>query len=177
MHDITVSKRLSYVLRHRPDSIGLTLTPDGWTTVDALLAALAAHGTVLDRARLAHVVATNDKQRFHLDGDRIRAHQGHSVPVDLALPPVPPPDALYHGTAARHLRSIRGAGLRRGRRHHVHLSADSATARRVGARHGVPVVLRVDAAAMAAAGHVFHRSANGVWLTDAVPPTYLRRTT
>lgn len=174
MHDTTISKRLSYVLRHRPDSIGLTLTPDGWTTVGELLAALAAHGTVLDRARLARVVATNDKQRFHLDGDRIRAHQGHSVPVDLALPPVHPPDVLFHGTAGRHLPSIRREGLLRGRRHHVHLSADRATARRVGVRHGDPVVLGVDAAAMATAGHAFHRTANGVWLTDAVPPAYLR---
>lgn len=173
MDDTTVSRRLSYVLRHRPDSVGLSLTPDGWATVDALLAALAAHGTPLSRDRLARVVATNDKQRFALDGNRIRAHQGHSVPVDLDLAPRTPPDLLHHGTAARHLPSIRRDGLVRGRRHHVHLSAEPTTALRVGARHGRPVVLRVDAAGMAAAGHVFHRSANGVWLTAAVPPAFL----
>lgn len=175
MDDTRISKRLSYVLRHRPDSIGLTLGDDGWIGIDALLAGLAAHGTDLSRDRLARIVAANDKQRFTIDGDRIRANQGHSVPVDLALPAVAPPEVLYHGTATRHLGAIFHEGLRKGRRHHVHLSADADTARRVGARHGTPVVLQVDAVAMHAAGHTFHRSANGVWLTDTVPPAFLIR--
>jgi putative RNA 2'-phosphotransferase len=59
-------------------------------------------------------------------------------------------------------------------RHHVHLSIDVPTATKVGARHGKPVVFEVDAAAMQRAGHTFYVSANGVWLTDAVPPEYLR---
>lgn len=63
------------------------------------------------------------------------------------------------------------------RRQDVHLSADVETATRVGARHGRPVVLRVDAAGLAAAGHLFRRSANGVWLTDTVPPAFLSRHT
>ena len=129
MDDTRISKRLSYVLRHRPDSIGLTLGDDGWIGIDALLAGLAAHGTDLSRDRLARIVAANDKQRFTIDGDRIRANQGHSVPVDLALPPVTPPEVLYHGTATRHLGAIFHEGLRKGSRHHVHLSADADTAR------------------------------------------------
>ncbi|GAA2522781.1 RNA 2'-phosphotransferase [Pilimelia columellifera] len=173
MNDTTISKRLSYVLRHRPDSIGLTLTDDGWTTIGELLAAFAEHGTTVSRDQLARVVANNDKQRFTIDGERIRANQGHSIDVDLGLASVPPPDTLYHGTAIRHLRSILRDGLIRGRRQHVHLSADIDTALRVGARHGTPVVLRVDAAAMTTAGHAFYRSANGVWLTDAVPAAFL----
>ena len=104
---------------------------------------------------------------------RIRARQGHSIDVDLALPALAPPPVLYHGTATRFLDAILRDGLTKQRRHHVHLSADVATATQVGARHGRPVVLRVDAAAMAAAGHVFHRSENGVWLTDAVPSAFL----
>ena len=172
---VATSKLLSYVLRHRPDSIGLALDANGWTGVDELLARLAAAGHAVDRALLERVVAYNDKQRFAFsdDGTRIRASQGHSVAVDLALAPSMPPDVLYHGTASRFLKSILAAGLRASGRHHVHLSADVDTARRVGARHGFPAVLQVDARRMHADGLAFYRSDNGVWLTDAVLPRYL----
>ncbi len=165
------SKRLSYVLRHAPASAGLTLDAAGWADVDALLAALG-----WTRAELERVVATNDKRRFALDesGTRIRASQGHSVAVDLGYAAQTPPQVLFHGTAERNLPVILAEGLRPGRRHAVHLSPDDVTARRVGARHGRPVVLRVDAEGMARDGAVFTRSANGVWLVDAVPPRYLR---
>jgi putative RNA 2'-phosphotransferase len=177
---VAISKRLSYVLRHRPDSVGLTLDPNGWVAVDDLLAALAAHGRRVTRAELDAAVAGNDKRRFAVEAgpdgrDRIRASQGHSVPVDLGLTPTTPPPVLYHGTSAHVLAAIRDQGLRKGRRHHVHLSGDRATAQRVGARRrGEVTVLSVDAAAMAAEGYPFYRSANGVWLTDHVPPRYLR---
>ena len=164
------SKRLSHVLRHAPGSAGLTLDAAGWADVDALLVALG-----WTRAELQRVVATDDKRRFALDGSgtRIRASQGHSLAVDLGYRPEPPPPVLFHGTAERNLPAIEAEGLRPGRRHAVHLSPDEVTARRVGARHGRPVVLQVDAAGMAAAGAVFTRSANGVWLVDAVPPSRL----
>ncbi len=171
---VAVSKRLSYVLRHDPASIGISLDAAGWVQVDRLLEGLRRHGLALTRAELEQVVERNDKRRFALDGDRIRANQGHSVPVDLGLAPMTPPAALFHGTARAHLPSIVEHGLRPGRRHDVHLSVDEATARRVGARHGAPAVLLVDAAAMHRAGHEFRRSANGVWLTAAVPAGYLR---
>jgi putative RNA 2'-phosphotransferase len=172
---VATSKLLSYVLRHRPDSIGLALDIHGWAVVDDLLAHLGASGHALDRALLERVVAGNDKQRFAFSADRtrIRASQGHSVAVDLALVPAAPPDLLYHGTASRFLKSILATGLRAAGRHHVHLSADAGTARRVGARHGFPAVLRVDAARMRADGIVFYRSDNGVWLTETVLPRYL----
>jgi putative RNA 2'-phosphotransferase len=132
-----------------------------------LLAQLGASGHALDRVLLERVVAENDKQRFAFSADRtrIRASQGHSVAA--------PPDVLYHGTASRFLKSILATGLRAAGRHHVHLSADAETARRVGARHGFPAVLRVDAARMRADGIVFYRSDNKVWLTEAVLPRYL----
>lgn len=173
---VTASKQLSYVLRHRPDSIGLALDAHGWAEVETLLARLGAAGHAIDRALLDAVVAGNDKQRFAFseDGLRIRASQGHSVAVDLALAPSTPPDVLYHGSASRFMKSIMATGLRASGRHHVHLSADVETARRVGARHGFPVVLRVDAARMGADGIVFYRSDNGVWLTESVLPRYLR---
>lgn len=169
------SKQLSYVLRHRPDSIGLQLDAQGWAEVDALLGRLREHGHVLDRSLLERVVRENDKGRFAFsaDGSKIRASQGHSVAVDLALQPLVPPLVLYHGTASRFLKSILGQGLRAGARHHVHLSADTQTATKVGMRHGFPVVLRVDAARMQADGAIFYQSDNGVWLTETVAPRYL----
>jgi len=172
---VATSKLLSYVLRHRPDSIGLALDAHGWAGVGELLACLAAHGKPLDRALLDRVVASNDKQRFAFspDGTRIRASQGHSIDVDLQLQAAEPPAVLYHGTASRFLKAILASGLRPGARHHVHLSADIETATRVGARHGFPAVLAIDAARMRADGLVFYRSDNGVWLTAGVKPKYL----
>jgi putative RNA 2'-phosphotransferase len=169
------SRFLSLVLRHEPDRIGLTLDPGGWVAVDELLAALAAHRRPMTRARLDRVVADNDKQRFAFDatGTRIRASQGHSVQVELGYAEAEPPAVLFHGTHPGALAAIRREGLRPMQRHAVHLSPDRETAGRVGARRGRPVVLVVDAARMAAAGHRFRVSANGVWLTDAVPPEYL----
>ncbi|MFF7735229.1 RNA 2'-phosphotransferase [Streptomyces sp. NPDC007984] len=171
---VKVSKYLSKHLRHQPERIGLTLDEAGWVEIDALLAAAGAHGFRFTREELEHVVASNDKRRFAVEGTRIRASQGHSVEVDLGLAPATPPTHLYHGTVARSLDAIRADGLRPMNRHAVHLSPDRETATRVGARRGRPVVLDVDAAAMHRDGHVFQVSANGVWLTKAVPARYLR---
>ena len=145
----------------------------GWVAVDDLLGGLAAMGRPMARDRLEHLVATSDKQRFALDGDRIRASQGHTVQVDLGLLPVEPPAVLFHGTSDRAVASILAGGLEPRGRHHVHLSNDVETAQRVGARRGTARVLQVDAAAMSRDGHAFRVSANGVWLVDAVPPAYL----
>ncbi|MEU9250769.1 RNA 2'-phosphotransferase [Streptomyces sp. NPDC048270] len=171
---VKVSKYVSKHLRHQPERIGLVLDPHGWVEIEDLLRAAAAHGFAFSRAELDHVVAANDKQRFAVDGTRIRASQGHTVAVDLGLPEAEPPAYLYHGTVATALDAIRAEGLRPMARHHVHLSPDRETATRVGARRGRPVVLSVDAGAMRAAGHLFRISANGVWLVDAVPPQFLR---
>lgn len=172
---VRISKFLSLILRHRPERAGLTLGPGGWVPVVELLEGLRRAGRPIDRRTLEAVVARNDKQRFAFsaDGRMIRANQGHSVPVDLELAPVEPPALLYHGTAVRVVPAIRREGLRRQQRHHVHLSPDAATARKVGARHGKPIVLVVAAGRMHAQGHEFFRSANGVWLTEHVPPAYL----
>jgi uncharacterized protein (TIGR02452 family) len=170
-----VSKFLSLVLRHDPARIGITLDDAGWTDVSALLAALAAHGTRLTRDELHEIVRTSDKQRFAVssDGTRIRANQGHSVPVELGLPAVTPPETLFHGTVEAALPGIEDKGLIRGARHAVHLSADVETASTVGARRGKPVILSIRAGAMGDAGFTFQRSENGVWLTDRVPAEYI----
>jgi putative RNA 2'-phosphotransferase len=174
---VRLSKRMSRVLRHAPESAGIVLDPQGWVAVDDLVRAL---GTT--RERLDAVVRGNDKQRFAVepgpDGrDRIRASQGHSarVGVELGLPSTVPPQRLFHGTQRAFLPAIREQGLRPGRRQHVHLSPDQATAQAVSWRRGRTgsVILGVRSGAMAADGLLFYRSANGVWLTDAVPPSYL----
>ncbi len=170
-----LGKFLSLVLRHQPELVGVTLDAAGWVAVDELLAACRAHGTPIDHALLLELVATSPKQRFALsdDGARIRASQGHSVEVDLGYQPAEPPETLYHGTVAASLDAIRAGGLSRMERHHVHLSPDAETARAVGGRRGAPIILRVAAGAMHRAGHVFYRSANGVWLTEHVPPAFI----
>lgn len=172
---VKLSRRMSKALRHAPAEFGLTLDAGGWVDVEDLVAALNSPQHPTTRELIEHVVATSDKQRFAVDatGARIRANQGHSVPVDLGLESVTPPELLFHGTVERFLPAIRRDGLKPMKRHHVHLSADETTATRVGQRRGEPVVLRVDAAGMVRAGHVFYRSTNGVWLVDRVPPQFL----
>lgn len=172
---VKVSKFLSLVLRHKPEEIGLQLDAQGWADVETLIQLANSRGRQLTRPLLEHVVAENDKQRFAFspDGQRIRANQGHSVAVDLALPPATPPAVLYHGTATRFVASIRTVGLNAGNRRHVHLSQDVATAAKVGQRHGQPIVLEVQAQEMATAGHQFFLSDNGVWLTERVPVAFI----
>jgi putative RNA 2'-phosphotransferase len=173
---LRISKFFSKHLRHAPERLGLHLAPGGWAEVDALLRAAARHGVTITRAELDEVVEKNDKQRFSFDesGTRIRANQGHTTEVDLELSPVVPPAVLYHGTPSQNVAAIRASGLLKMARHHVHLSADVETATRVGSRRGRAVVLTIDSGAMHAAGIVFYRSDNGVWLCDAVEPRFIR---
>ena len=175
--DRTLSKTLSYWLRHRPDVAGIPLDSAGWTQIGAVLEALERKGLRCDLERLHAIVAGSDKQRFEIspDGQSIRARQGHSIEVELGWPAVEPPQFLYHGTVERFLAAIMAEGLKSMNRHHVHLSPDVETAMKVGARRGRPLVLRVDAAALAATGQSFYLTANGVWLTESVPPSFLER--
>jgi putative RNA 2'-phosphotransferase len=168
---------MALVLRHNPAKAALTLTPDGWCDVAELLQGMRTAGHKLSHNDLLALVMADSKGRYALSEDRlrIRANQGHSLgSVDMDHKIGFPPPVLWHGTVGRVLDAIRREGLRPMQRHHVHLSPDRQTATAVGARRGIPVVLRVDAAAMAAVGHVFRRSENHVWLVDAVPPEFLQ---
>ncbi|PRY05600.1 RNA 2'-phosphotransferase [Paraburkholderia sp. BL25I1N1] len=184
---VAVSRLLSKILRHAPEIVGISLDDQGWVSVDELIRAIerAARDVraskrlrtlpILTRDVILAVVETSDKKRFSLstDGRRIRAAQGHSIEVNLGYASMEPPAVLYHGTARSNWTSISGEGLTSRARHAVHLSTDIDTATRVGARHGQPLVLVVDAAQMHADGYAFTRSDNGVWLTAVVPPAYL----
>ena len=173
---IRLSKFLSLVLRHQPEKIGISLDEQGWTIVNELLQKMKAAGFDIDQSILQHVVAINNKKRFAFseDGTKIRASQGHSIPVDLEYAEAVPPAVLYHGTAAKNVSSILQQGLQKKSRHHVHLSADKETAYLVGQRHGRPVIFEVSADRMHKEGQVFYRSANNVWLTEKVQTNYLR---
>ncbi len=175
--EFKISKNLSYVLRHRPDEIGIILDENGYIAVDELIVQYNAHmKPTLTLAMLKQVVANNDKQRFAFseDGLYIRASQGHSVQVELGYQSQQPPEVLYHGTAAANLASIRKTGLAKRSRHHVHLSPDTATATNVGTRHGRPVVLTIKALEMHQDGMQFFLSDNGVWLIDEIPVQYIQ---
>jgi putative RNA 2'-phosphotransferase len=170
-----ISKYLSYHLRHKPEEIGLTLETGGWVAVDQLLKAAEKHDFPISREELNYVVENSDKKRFSFDetGSKIRANQGHSVTIDLELKPITPPDILYHGTGEKYLTTILEQGLLKMSRHHVHLSADLETAKKVGQRKGKVVIFTIDAKKMRENNYQFFCSDNGVWLVDHVPPEYL----
>jgi len=172
-----ISKRLSLVLRHKPETIGLQLTPQGWAKVTELLHCLSEHNLPVSHEELAEVVATNEKQRFRFsgDGEYICANQGHSISVDLDLCASEPPEILYHGTAERFLESIFTEGLTKQQRHHVHLTLDIDMTLNVASRRGNPILLGIKAAEMARDGYLFYQTQNQVWLTDHVPVQYLFR--
>lgn len=172
MPNTHISKFLSFILRHHPEDIGLTLDRDGWADIGELLDKARAHGREIDRETLHQVVAENDKKRFTVsdDGTKIRAEQGHSTrQVDIAYQETQPPEILYHGTATRFLDSILQQGLKPGSRHYVHLSDNMETAVKVGQRHGKVVVLTIRAGEMYRQGFKFYLTQNHVWLSDAVP--------
>ncbi len=168
----SLSKFLSLILRHQPQKVGIELDEHGWADVEELCRRVRG----LDRATLEQIVAQDEKQRysFSADGKLIRANQGHSIPVDVEPAELEPPEILYHGTGEKFAASIRAQGLIRKSRLYVHLSGDTETARKVGQRHGKPLIFLVESGKMFADGFKFYRSVNGVWLTEHVPAKYLK---
>jgi putative RNA 2'-phosphotransferase len=171
-----VSKFLSLVLRHQPESIGIDLDPNGWANIDELISKMGQKGTHFDFETLQEVVDENDKKRFLLNDDltKIRANQGHSIDVNLELKVTKAPDFLYHGTVAKFLEEIQIIGLQKMARLHVHLSKDLETAIKVGNRRGAAIILQVDTNAMQDDGFEFYLSENNVWLCDHVPSKYIK---
>lgn len=175
--DLTrISKYMSLILRHKPEVIGIRLDAHGWADVNELLVGIGRKYPI-NRDILEEIVRSDGKQRYAFNEDRtlIRANQGHSIHVDVEFPVTEPPETLYHGTARRFAASIEAQGLLPGNRLYVHLSPDQETAEKVGRRHGEPVIYLVSAGQMHRDGYLFYLSANGVWLTKAVPALYLKR--
>lgn len=176
MNEKDVSKFISLILRHKPDTIGISLDEHGWANVDELIAGISKTQQ-FDMATLEKIVDTDDKGRysFNLDKTLIRANQGHSIPVDVELEKKIPPDVLWHGTGQKYVESIDNIGLIPKSRLYVHLSGDYDTAKKVGSRHGGPVLYEVNAKAMDEDGFDFYQSVNGVWLCREVPVKYIRK--
>lgn len=170
-----ISKFLSLILRHKPEAVGLQLDDNGWIAVDKLIKACADYGKKFSLAELEEIVETNDKKRFSFDetGKKIRASQGHSLEVEIEFEEKTPPEILYHGTAEKNVGTIFADGLKKMSRHHVHLSADTETAKKVGTRYGKPVIFKIETKKMLAENFRFYVSANGVWLVENVPPKFL----
>lgn len=171
----TISKFLSLVLRHKPEEIGLVLDNEGWADVKELINKSNEKNISLDFKKLENIVLNNDKKRFvfNLDSTRIRANQGHSINIDLNLTSQKPPKYLFHGTSLSNIPSINKEGICKKSRQYVHLSKDIQTANIVGARHGTPIVIRIDTEKMYADGYIFFLSENNVWLTDYIPKDYI----
>ena len=170
------SRFLSFILRHKPSAIGISLDAHGWADVEELIEGISRTRR-FNMEMLEEIVCTDDKKRYSFNSDKtkIRANQGHSVPVDVELRESVPPRVLYHGTGEKYTAFIDAEGLKPKSRLYVHLSADITTATKVGARHGSPVVYTVDTEKMAADGFKFYISENGVWLTERVPAKYLAK--
>lgn len=176
MDEKKLGQYLSLILRHKPEVIGIQLDEHGWAKVDELIAGIRKT-QFMDQTLLEKLVAEDEKGRYAFNDDKtlIRANQGHSIPVDVGLKEVQPPEVLWHGTGEKYVASIDREGLISKSRLYVHLSADFQTALKVGSRHGKPVVYAVDARRMHKEGYVFFLSVNGVWLTQRVPMAYLKK--
>lgn len=170
---IRKSKFLSLVLRHHPETVGIELDEHGWAVIDELLQGAKKQGIHITAQELQEIVETNDKRRFSIQGGRVRANQGHSIPVKMDFIKAEPPRILYHGTAQRNRQSIMQQGILKQKRHHVHLSRTVRAAQKVGARHGKSLVLEIDAERMYRNNVDFFISENGIWLVEKVPPEYI----
>ncbi|MCR4595077.1 MAG: RNA 2'-phosphotransferase [Clostridiales bacterium] len=173
------SKFLALILRHKPESAGISLDEHGWANVKELIKGISeTNNQPFTMADLEEIVATDNKQRYSFNEDKtlIRANQGHSIPVDVELSETEPPEHLWHGTGEKYTESIDKSGLIPKSRLYVHLSGDSETAKNVGMRHGRPVIYKVKSGQMYRDGYVFYLSVNNVWLTKEVPVLYLEKT-
>lgn len=172
------SKFLSLILRHKPETIGISLDSNGWADVNELITKISLEDKDFNMEVLEDIVKTDSKMRYSFNEDKtkIRANQGHSIKVNVELKSPTPPSILFHGTSNKSLPDIMNSGLKKMSRLYVHLSDNYDTAFKVGKRHSgalPPVVLKIDAARMVADDYKFYISENGVWLIDHVPSKYI----
>ncbi|MFB5652563.1 RNA 2'-phosphotransferase [Leptospira wolffii] len=170
-----ISKHISYVLRHNPDSIGLKLDSHGWADVKELISKSEDHGIYCSIETIHRILVQSKKSRFELssNGKRIKAKHGHSIQVEIGLLPNFPPSILYHGTTLKNIESIKENGILRMSRVYVHLSTNPIEARKIGERHGKPLVFAIKAQEMHRNGYEFYISDNNIWLTKVVPKEFI----
>lgn len=163
-----ISKQLAYILRHHPESVGLTLTPEGWVSLVEL-----SQATRIPVQEILSVAAADSKQRFTVLFGAIRAAQGHthpSVTVTFSAPKEVP-EFLWHGTTQKAWETIQVEGLKPMQRQKVHLSSSPETAVQVGARRQGPhVLLKISTASLEG----LEISENGVWMINHVPASAIQ---
>lgn len=172
---VKIGKTISYALRHHPEKFNLTLDEEGWCDVSDLLKAIHRHtGIELRMEHLQQLMENSDKKRYELNGHRIRACYGHSIPKTISYQKQEPPTLLYHGTARRFIASIRQQGLCPQNRQYVHLSSDEATAYRVGKRHDdQPIILVIQAKKAYEDGINFYHANDTTWLCEHIDTAYI----
>ena len=170
---------LSYLLRHNPDDLLLTMDCQGWVSVEALLDGINRRGKYkINKEILESIVENDSKGRYRIseDGQKIKACQGHSVPwVQPELDYKVPPSILYHGTTWSAYQEILYSGaINKMSRHAVHLTASEKQAWQSARRRKMrAVVLKIDAVSMHNNGYSFGVSENDVWCVDAVPVEFI----
>ena len=175
-HLIKLSKFLSLILRHKPQTVGLCLDEKGWADVGELIDLVSQQGIHISRELLEEIVGDSEEKSFVFNADKskIRSYQEQSPKADLALISEQPPQYLVYCTTTRFLATMRSQGLIPGNQSHVQLSSDKLAAIQLGQRYGQSIVLTVKAAEMFQAGHPFYRSEQGLWLAETVPPWYIQ---
>ena len=170
-----VSKTISYGLRHCPEELCLNMDENGWVKVSELLDGLSSKDIGISKQELEMIVSSDEKQRYSFNENKtmIRANQGHSINVDLQLQEAEPPEFLYHGTSDRFIDNIMNSGIMSMSRQYVHLSNDVDTAKKVGSRHGKPVVIKIKALQAYKDNVPFYLSENKIWLTNFIDKKYL----
>ena len=174
-----LSKLLSLMLRHEPEQFGLLLDGQGFAPLEEVLRAVQNRknwgaATLFD---IRSVVQNSDKQRFEIEGDKIRARYGHSVAEKIEHAPIEPPEILFHGTSPHALEDIKKGGLRSMKRQYVHLSIEPQQARLVGSRHHPrPIILKVRAREAWQSGVKFYQPEARLFLADEVPAEWIETT-
>lgn len=177
MNPLELSKEISYALRHAPWEYELELDEQGFVPIEQLLHALnesGSYGREVTLADLEQIIASSEKKRHEIAGDKIRALYGHTVSQMIKKEPGIPPAILFHGTTHKALPQIFRDGLKPMKRQYVHLSIDTDTATRVGKRRDEnPVILKINAEAAHKAGIQFFIGNDKVWLCREIPKEFL----
>jgi putative RNA 2'-phosphotransferase len=170
-----LSKFMSYILRHNALDYGLTLDSDGFVSLEELVNAIQQENQWEDVSQeiIEQVVHECEKQRYEIIDTNIRARYGHSKSHVSYIPTVPP-NSLYHGTNTKAISAIMHSGLKPMNRQYVHLSETTKFATIAGKRRGDLILVLVDAKSAHESGINFYPAGGEVWLSDEIPPQFIR---
>lgn len=176
---VNISMFMSKVLRHEPHIIGITLDENGWTNLDEFNVKLKKVFNNISIDKIKYIVDTDEKKRYSILDNKIRANQGHNskLKVNLEFNKVVPNKSLYHGTIDKFINSIKENGLLPQSRQYVHLSSSLKVAKNVAKRRineGNIVIIEIDVEKMIKDGYDFYLSDNNVFLVKNIPNIYFK---